>query len=162
MRFPNGSATEPRTQGAVGRDTGARVGYEADRFLWLRLSPASGGCGVYPPARRQECRRCRPGGPLHGYGPRVVAGYNSPQEVLMDSNHSAVSRRSFISKTTGVAAAGAFTIVKPESVRGSQANSKISVGPDRRGRPRHLRRQHRARRPPRADCGGVRPVRRPR
>ncbi len=46
----------------------------------------------------------------------------------MDSNHSAVSRRSFISKTTGVAAAGAFTIVKPESVRGSQANSKISVG----------------------------------
>ncbi len=46
----------------------------------------------------------------------------------MGSDHTAVSRRNFISKTTGVAAAGAFTIVKPESVRGSQANSKISVG----------------------------------
>jgi myo-inositol 2-dehydrogenase/D-chiro-inositol 1-dehydrogenase len=46
----------------------------------------------------------------------------------MNSDHPAVSRRSFISKTTGAAAAGAFSIVKPEAVRGSQANSKISVG----------------------------------
>ncbi|MGE5570669.1 MAG: Gfo/Idh/MocA family protein [Rhodospirillales bacterium] len=45
----------------------------------------------------------------------------------MDRNHPAESRRDFISRTAG-AAAGAFAIVKPESVRGSQANSKISVG----------------------------------
>ncbi|HOK45410.1 MAG TPA: Gfo/Idh/MocA family oxidoreductase [Bryobacteraceae bacterium] len=45
----------------------------------------------------------------------------------MDTNHSAASRRSFISRAAG-AAAGAFMIVKPESVRGSQANSKVSVG----------------------------------
>jgi predicted dehydrogenase len=38
----------------------------------------------------------------------------------------AVSRRNFIS--TGAAAAGAFTILSPQQVRGSQANSKVSVG----------------------------------
>jgi predicted dehydrogenase len=37
-----------------------------------------------------------------------------------------VSRRRFLG--TGVAAAGAFTILKPELVRGSQASSKITVG----------------------------------
>ena len=38
----------------------------------------------------------------------------------------AVSRRNFLS--AGAAAASAFTIVSPQAVRGSQANSKISVG----------------------------------
>jgi myo-inositol 2-dehydrogenase / D-chiro-inositol 1-dehydrogenase len=37
-----------------------------------------------------------------------------------------LSRRNFLS--TGAAAAGAFTIVSPQAVRGSQANSRISVG----------------------------------
>ena len=37
------------------------------------------------------------------------------------------SRRSFL-QTGAAAAAGAFTIVSPQSVRGTQANSKISVG----------------------------------
>jgi len=44
----------------------------------------------------------------------------------MSSDSSSFSRRSFLA--TGSAAAGAFTILKPASVRGSQANSKISVG----------------------------------
>src|SRR5436309_15291277 len=38
-----------------------------------------------------------------------------------------MNRRSFFQKA-GAAAATGFTIVRPESVRGSQANSKISVG----------------------------------
>ncbi|MGA3041621.1 MAG: Gfo/Idh/MocA family oxidoreductase [Bryobacteraceae bacterium] len=38
-----------------------------------------------------------------------------------------VSRRELIAKT-GAAAAAAFTILRPEAVRGSQANSKIAVG----------------------------------
>src|SRR5438477_13090799 len=37
------------------------------------------------------------------------------------------SRRKFLNKA-GAAAATGFTIVRPESVRGSQANSKIAVG----------------------------------
>lgn len=45
----------------------------------------------------------------------------------MSSHHPDVSRRSLL-HSGGAAAAAAFTIVKPESVRGSQANSKISVG----------------------------------
>lgn len=45
----------------------------------------------------------------------------------MDRTTSAVSRRRFL-KNGGAAAAGAFTIVRPEAVRGSQANSRISVG----------------------------------
>jgi len=44
----------------------------------------------------------------------------------MNRNPSAVSRRNFI--RGGAAATGTFMIVKPEAVRGSQANSKISVG----------------------------------
>jgi predicted dehydrogenase len=43
----------------------------------------------------------------------------------MSSSHAPVSRRSLLQ--AGVAA-GAFTIVKPEAVRGSQANSQISLG----------------------------------
>ena len=39
----------------------------------------------------------------------------------------AVTRRQLIEKT-GAAIAAGFTIVRPESVRGSQANSKIAVG----------------------------------
>jgi predicted dehydrogenase len=45
----------------------------------------------------------------------------------MKHSDSVASRRSFLRKG-GVAVAGAFTIVRPEAVRGSQANSKISVG----------------------------------
>src|SRR5512140_3854802 len=37
-----------------------------------------------------------------------------------------ISRRTFIG--TGAVAAGAFTILKPELVRGSAANSKVTVG----------------------------------
>ncbi|MFN3325730.1 MAG: Gfo/Idh/MocA family protein [Bryobacteraceae bacterium] len=44
----------------------------------------------------------------------------------MQSKDPGVSRRGFL--YSGSAVASAFTIVKPESVRGSQANSKISVG----------------------------------
>src|SRR6202050_3952335 len=39
----------------------------------------------------------------------------------------ALTRRGLIEKT-GAALAAGFTIVRPESVRGSQANSKITVG----------------------------------
>jgi len=47
----------------------------------------------------------------------------------MDQDHGAVSRRDFLRKGSGAAsAASAFTIVRPEAVRGSQASSKISVG----------------------------------
>lgn len=42
----------------------------------------------------------------------------------MNRSHHAFSRRGFLETS----AAGAFAIVRPESVRGSQANSKISVG----------------------------------
>jgi len=45
----------------------------------------------------------------------------------MVRNHAAVSRRSFL-RSSGAAAAGTFTIVHPGAVRGTQANSKISVG----------------------------------
>ncbi len=45
----------------------------------------------------------------------------------MNRTGSAVSRRGFLG-TGGAAVAGAFHIVRPQSVRGSQANSKISVG----------------------------------
>ncbi len=45
----------------------------------------------------------------------------------MEQSRSGVSRRGFIEKA-GTAAAAGFTIVKPEAVRGSQANSKITVG----------------------------------
>ena len=44
----------------------------------------------------------------------------------MHRNQTAVSRRRFLHG--GAASTGAFMIVKPESVRGSQANSRISVG----------------------------------
>ena len=44
----------------------------------------------------------------------------------MKTNNPTYSRRSFLHG--GTAAAGAFTIVAPQAVRGSQANSKISVG----------------------------------
>ena len=44
----------------------------------------------------------------------------------MQDDTNAVSRRNFL--TTGAAAAGAFSIVSPQAVRGSQANSKITVG----------------------------------
>lgn len=44
----------------------------------------------------------------------------------MTQSNDAVSRRNFIS--TGAAAASAFTIVSPQAVRGSQANSTIRVG----------------------------------
>ncbi len=44
----------------------------------------------------------------------------------MKSRDAAVSRRNFLSGVP--AAAGAFTIVSPQAVRGSQANSKITVG----------------------------------
>lgn len=43
----------------------------------------------------------------------------------MSQRHSDVSRRNFLA---GSAVAGSFTIVKPQSVRGSQANSKVAVG----------------------------------
>ena len=49
----------------------------------------------------------------------------------MPQSDGTVSRRDFISRTrtaAGVAAAAGFTIVRPGAVRGSQANSKISVG----------------------------------
>src|SRR5579862_7832360 len=45
----------------------------------------------------------------------------------MKQQDPALSRRNFFQKA-GAAAATGFTIVKPEAVRGSQANSKISVG----------------------------------
>lgn len=44
----------------------------------------------------------------------------------MSSTYGPVSRRRLLQ--TGAAAAGAFTIIKPEAVRGSQANSQISLG----------------------------------
>jgi predicted dehydrogenase len=44
----------------------------------------------------------------------------------MSSTDGPVSRRSLLQ--AGAAAAGAFAIVKPEAVRGSQANSQISLG----------------------------------
>src|SRR4029453_18307915 len=37
-------------------------------------------------------------------------------------------RRKFVASTAAVAAASTFTIVKPESVRGSQANSMVEIG----------------------------------
>jgi predicted dehydrogenase len=43
----------------------------------------------------------------------------------MEITDSGVSRRGFLSSAS---AAGAFTIVSPQSVRGSQANSQVSVG----------------------------------
>jgi myo-inositol 2-dehydrogenase / D-chiro-inositol 1-dehydrogenase len=43
----------------------------------------------------------------------------------MDQGHSGRSRREFFSKV-GAMSAGAFNIVRPESVRGSQANSKVT------------------------------------
>ena len=45
----------------------------------------------------------------------------------MKQPDSGLSRRNFFQKAGAVAATG-FTIVRPEAVRGSQANSKISVG----------------------------------
>ena len=45
----------------------------------------------------------------------------------MNNGHSDVSRRSFL-QGGAAAAATTFTILSPETVRGSQANSKISVG----------------------------------
>jgi myo-inositol 2-dehydrogenase / D-chiro-inositol 1-dehydrogenase len=45
----------------------------------------------------------------------------------MNSLKPGLSRRDFFQKTSAAAATG-FTIVRPEAVRGSQANSKISVG----------------------------------
>src|SRR5437660_3425899 len=45
----------------------------------------------------------------------------------MNQADSGFSRRNFFHKA-GAAAATGFTIVRPEAVRGSQANSKISVG----------------------------------
>lgn len=44
----------------------------------------------------------------------------------MEANPSSISRRAFL--RTGAAAAGTLTILKPESVRGSAANSKITIG----------------------------------
>jgi myo-inositol 2-dehydrogenase / D-chiro-inositol 1-dehydrogenase len=44
----------------------------------------------------------------------------------MTNDSSSFSRRNFLNASSAVA--GAFSIVKPESVRGSQANSRISVG----------------------------------
>lgn len=45
----------------------------------------------------------------------------------MKHNDAGISRRRFLRKS-GLASAGAFTIVRPEAIRGSQANSKITVG----------------------------------
>ena len=45
----------------------------------------------------------------------------------MNQSGSGISRRDFVQKG-GAAAAAGFTIVQPQAVRGSQANSKISVG----------------------------------
>jgi predicted dehydrogenase len=45
----------------------------------------------------------------------------------MAGNSKEVSRRNLF-QSGGAAVAGAFSIVKPQSVRGSQANSKVSVG----------------------------------
>ena len=45
----------------------------------------------------------------------------------MNQDQAAASRRDFLRRSAG-AAAGAFTIVRPEAVRGSQASSRISVG----------------------------------
>ena len=41
---------------------------------------------------------------------------------------SRISRRDFVKGTAAAAAASTFTIVKPESVRGSQANSMVEIG----------------------------------
>jgi myo-inositol 2-dehydrogenase/D-chiro-inositol 1-dehydrogenase len=46
----------------------------------------------------------------------------------MSESESGVSRRHLFEKTGAALAATAFTIVRPEAVRGSQANSKITVG----------------------------------
>jgi len=46
----------------------------------------------------------------------------------MSKDDPASSRRGFLRSSTGAAAIGAFMIVRPEAVRGSQASSKISVG----------------------------------
>jgi predicted dehydrogenase len=45
----------------------------------------------------------------------------------MDQEHSGKSRREFFGKV-GAIGAGAFSIVRPEAVRGSQANSKVTFG----------------------------------
>jgi len=46
----------------------------------------------------------------------------------MSQSESVLSRRQLIETAGAAAAATAFTIVRPEAVRGSQANSKIAVG----------------------------------
>jgi myo-inositol 2-dehydrogenase/D-chiro-inositol 1-dehydrogenase len=46
----------------------------------------------------------------------------------MAQSESGFSRRQLMEKTSAAVAATAFTIVRPEAVRGSQANSKIAVG----------------------------------
>jgi myo-inositol 2-dehydrogenase/D-chiro-inositol 1-dehydrogenase len=46
----------------------------------------------------------------------------------MSQSESGFSRRHLFEKTGAAVAATAFTIVRPEAVRGSQANSKITVG----------------------------------
>jgi myo-inositol 2-dehydrogenase / D-chiro-inositol 1-dehydrogenase len=46
----------------------------------------------------------------------------------MSQSESGFSRRQLFEKTSAAVAATAFTIVRPEAVRGSQANSKITVG----------------------------------
>jgi predicted dehydrogenase len=46
----------------------------------------------------------------------------------MSESDSGFSRRHLFAKAGAAVAAGAFTIVRPEAVRGSQANSKIAVG----------------------------------
>jgi myo-inositol 2-dehydrogenase / D-chiro-inositol 1-dehydrogenase len=55
--------------------------------------------------------------------------YNARLGVFMPIEKSASTRREFLSKSGSAAsAATAFTIIRPEAVRGSQANSKITVG----------------------------------
>jgi len=44
------------------------------------------------------------------------------------SKKNLVSRRDFVKSTAALAAASTFTIIKPQSVRGSQANSMIEIG----------------------------------
>ena len=46
----------------------------------------------------------------------------------MSQSDSGISRRHLFEKTGAAVAAAGFTIVRPEAVRGSQANSKITVG----------------------------------
>lgn len=46
----------------------------------------------------------------------------------MNQDHCTVSRRNFLRNSSGVATATAFTIIRPEAVRGSEASSKITVG----------------------------------